>query len=65
MLISWYLLVDKEAIDILKNDQLLAQNNLIVDKKWSNYWKNFNYDDLYPFEKEIKKSGNYHSPAEQ
>ena len=56
---------NKEAIDILKNDQLLAQNNLIVDKRWSNYWKNFNYEDLYPFEREIKKSGNYNSPVEQ
>ena len=46
------------AINLLKNDKYLQENKLIIEPIWVNYWKNFDYDNLYPFCLEIEECKN-------
>ncbi len=46
---------NKHAIDTLQNKEFLIKNKLTIDENWVTYWDNFDYDNLYPFEKEIRK----------
>lgn len=46
---------NKDAIMTLKNDRFLMENKLVVDYRWKTYWKNFDYDNLYPFAKEMER----------
>lgn len=49
---------NKRAINLLKNDKYLQENKLIIEPIWVNYWKNFDYDNLYPFYLEIEECKN-------
>ncbi|MDG6894309.1 hypothetical protein [Volucribacter amazonae] len=46
---------NKNAIDILKNKDFINKNSLYVDIRWSKYWEQFDYDELYPFCMKIKE----------
>lgn len=46
---------NKNAIYILKNKEFINKNNLYLDIKWSKYWEQFDYDELYPFCRKIKE----------
>lgn len=42
------------AIEKIKNQEFMELNNLNVNPNWKMYWMNFNYQDLYPYHKEIE-----------
>lgn len=49
---------NKDAIFTLKDDKYLQENHLAVDPDWKKYWKDFDYDNLYPFCLEIEECKN-------
>lgn len=44
-----------QAISLLKDKKYIEENNLEINKNWAMYWDEFNYEELYPFKKEIEK----------
>lgn len=46
---------NKDVIFTLKDDKYLQENHLAVDPNWKKYWKDFDYDNLYPFCLEIEE----------
>lgn len=45
---------NKDAINLLKNEKYLKENKLIVDPRWIKYWRDFDYENLYPYCQEIE-----------
>lgn len=46
---------NKDVIFTLKDDKYPQENHLAVDPNWKKYWKDFDYDNLYPFCLEIEE----------
>jgi hypothetical protein len=45
---------NRDAIEKIKNNEFVKLNKLNIDPNWKDYWKRFDYDDLYPYSKEIE-----------
>lgn len=47
---------NRDAIEKIKNEEFVKLNKLNIDPNWKEYWKRFDYEDLYPYRKEMKNN---------
>lgn len=45
---------NRDAIEKIKSEEFVKLNKLNIDPNWKEYWKRFDYEDLYPYSREIK-----------